>query len=101
MHVKLPVNPKEMKCSCSTAQWGNAATQSLFHNFTQSAFGGILTTPSGLVKGNKLLAAQHDHLLHLLRGGDDNDGSDKPKCPFAQLREMGLLRGPLLSGAAV
>lgn len=92
MHMKLPVNPKGMTCRCSTAPWGDAATQSLFPNSTQTAFGGILATPSGLVKGRKMLAAQHEGMLPHGHVAITADGK-KAKCPFATMREMGLLRG--------
>jgi hypothetical protein len=55
----------------------------------QTAWGGILATPSGHV-GRKMLAAHvtlhHSEAMAAAHG-------KKAKCPFATLREMGLLRG--------
>jgi hypothetical protein len=56
----------------------------------QTAFGNITATPSGLA-GRKLLAGQrhHYHSADLAAGSD----GAKPKCPFARLRELGLVQG--------
>lgn len=61
----------------------------------QTAFGNITATPSGLggpVAGRKLLAgARHQYHSADLAAG--SDGAAKPKCPFARLRELGLVEG--------
>lgn len=58
----------------------------------QTAFGGILATPSGMV-GRKMLAAHSEGRLH--HSGATAAAADEPKakCPFATLKEAGLLRG--------
>lgn len=65
-------------------------TNGLRTSAVQTAFGNITATPSGLA-GRKLLAGQrhHYHSADLAAGGD----AAKPKCPFARLRELGLVQG--------
>lgn len=73
-------------CRCATSPWGDIARQKLFPNSTQTAIGGILATPSGLVTGRKLLS-----------GGAGVLPTAHPavqtgaKCPMAMLRAAGLL----------
>jgi hypothetical protein len=38
MHMKLPVDPKGTNCRCSSAPWGEVASQSLFPNSTQVCY---------------------------------------------------------------
>ena len=59
----------------------------------QTAWGGITATPSGLVVGRKMLAARSEGMLH--HGGATAAAADQPKakCPFATLKDAGLLRG--------
>jgi hypothetical protein len=58
----------------------------------QTAFGGIITaTPSGL--GRKMLAAPQQMYHHHADLTAGSSGGAKPKCPFARLRELGLMQG--------
>jgi hypothetical protein len=56
----------------------------------QTAFGNITATPSGLA-GRKLLAGQRHY--HHSADLAASSGGVKPKCPFARLRELGLVQG--------
>jgi hypothetical protein len=58
----------------------------------QTAWGGIVATPSGMVMGRKMLAAHPGAAFHSGATAAAADGK-KAKCPFATLKEAGLLRG--------
>lgn len=83
---QLPYNTCSMNGRCA-AHISNGVGSAL-----QTAWGGIQATPSGLV-GRKLLAAHPKGMLHHSGAAAAAGDGTKAKCPFATLKQAGLLRG--------